>query len=60
MNDFFAHFKYFPKYPPRLDFDRVAFAKELDQCIEDDFDYTIKKYGTIPTNWFDTSDIIID
>ncbi len=40
------------------DFDE--FSRLIDKCIADDFDYTIKKYGTIPPENFDLPDIIID
>ena len=29
-----------------MDFDQDAYAEELLKCVEDNFDYTIKKYGT--------------
>jgi hypothetical protein len=29
-----------------MDFDQDVYAEELLKCVEDDFDYTIKKYGT--------------
>ena len=60
VNRFFEHFSYFSKYPPHLNFDRKAFAEELDKCVEDDFDYTIKKYGAIPTKQLGLPKIIID
>ena len=43
---FVKHFKYSPKFPSAMDFDQDAYAEELLKCVEDDFDYTIKKYGT--------------
>lgn len=60
MNQFFDYFKYFPQYPPRLDFDRIEFAKVLNKCVDDGFDYTIEKYGTKPINWFCIPDVIVD
>ena len=43
---FVKHFKYSPNFPSAMDFDQDAYAEELLKCVEDDFDYTIKKYGT--------------
>ena len=45
---FIHHFGYDPKTPNNIDFDQDAYAEELLKCVEDDFDYTIEKYGTIP------------
>ena len=50
MMDFAKHFKYSPELPSDLFFDQDEYAEELMKCIEDDFDYTIEKYGTrVPT-----------
>lgn len=40
-------FKYSPEFPPDLYFDQEEYAELLLKCIEDDFDYTIEKYGTV-------------
>ncbi len=40
------HFGYCAAFPEGLDFDQDEYADELLKCIEDDFDYTIEKYGT--------------
>ena len=41
------HFGYCAAFPKNLDFDQDEYADELLKCIEDDFDYTIEKYGTV-------------
>ncbi|MCD7950269.1 MAG: hypothetical protein LUG12_08445 [Erysipelotrichaceae bacterium] len=51
ISDFVDLFEYFPNYPDNIDFDQIEFAKELEKCVEDHFDYTIEKYGTIPKVW---------
>ena len=43
---FIDHFGYCAAFPEGLDFDQDEYADELLKCIEDDFDYTIEKYGT--------------
>lgn len=45
---FFNHFLYSPELPENVDFDQDSYADELLKCVEDDFDYTIEKYGTVP------------
>lgn len=45
---FMMHFEYFPNLPEELEFDILAYIKLLEQCILEDFDYTIKLYGTKP------------
>ena len=45
---FVHHFGYGPECPPTIDFDQDAYAEELEKSVEDDFDYTIEKYGTVP------------
>ncbi len=47
ISNFNRIFEYFPNYPENIDFDQIEYAKELEKCIEDNFDYTIEKYGTI-------------
>lgn len=41
-------FGYFPNHPNEIDFDVEVYIKLLEQCISEDFDYTIKLYGTKP------------
>lgn len=43
---FVLHFDYNPNFPPNLDFNQEEYAELLLKCIEDNFDYTIEKYGT--------------
>lgn len=54
------HFKYAPNLPPNLDFDQEEYADLLLKCIEDDFDYTIEKYGTIVPKKMPRPEIIWD
>ena len=54
---FFRHFGYFPKLPPNIDFDQDAYAALLDKCVEENFDYTIEKYGTVPSKPYWESEI---
>ena len=50
MITFAEHFGYIPKLPREIFFNQDEYAEELMKCIEDDFDYTIEKYGTrVPT-----------
>ncbi len=57
----FAHkFEYYPSYPQNINFDQLEYAKELEKCIEDNFDYTIEKYGTIPSLKLGLPDVILD
>lgn len=52
--NFIKKFHYCPQLPSDVDFDQDDYANELNRCIEDNFDYTIEKYGTIPkekTGW---------
>lgn len=44
---FVDHFCYSPNFPPDLFFDQEEYADLLLKCIEDNFDYTIEKYGTV-------------
>ena len=46
---FFYHFGYHPELPPNIDFDQDAYAALLDKCVDENFDYTIEKYGTVPS-----------
>lgn len=48
QRQFIRHFHYLPKYPPKIDFDQDEFALLLLRCVNDNFDYTVKEYGTIP------------
>ncbi len=59
---FYMHFNYSPELPPDVDFDQDVYADELLKCVEDDFDYTIEKYGTRVPDFskFGTTEIIID
>lgn len=43
-----------------MDFDQDAYAEELLKCVEDNFDYTIKKYGTVPKTEQPKPEIIWD
>lgn len=45
---FIQHFGYAPELPQSIDFDQDAYAEEIEKCVKDNFDYTIKKYGTVP------------
>ena len=44
---FVEYFHYSPNFPTDLFFDQEEYADLLLKCIEDDFDYTIEKYGTV-------------
>lgn len=44
--EFIFHFGYWAELPSEVDFDQSAYADDLIKCVEDDFDYTIEKYGT--------------
>jgi hypothetical protein len=52
---FIEHFGYYPNH-----FDQDAYAEELLKCVADDFDYTIKKYGTVPKTEQPEPEIIWD
>ncbi|MCD7949077.1 MAG: hypothetical protein LUG12_02280 [Erysipelotrichaceae bacterium] len=60
LYDFISKFDYYPKYPREIGFDQIEYAKELEKCIEDNFDYTIEKYGTIPSKKLGRPDVILD
>ena len=53
---FWDHFLYSPNLPPNLDFDQDEYAELLLKCIEDDFDYTIELYGTVPRPFDETKE----
>ncbi len=57
---FSLFFDYYPNYPENTDFDQLEYAKELEKCVEDKFDYTIEKYGTIPSQKLGLPDVILD
>ncbi|MGN0480341.1 MAG: hypothetical protein ACI4EV_02085 [Lachnospiraceae bacterium] len=44
---FYDAFNYAPNLPSEVDFDVNEYVSVLDKCIEDKFDYTIEKYGTV-------------
>ena len=62
--EFLNKFHYCPEAP----FDAVMenrkaseeYCKVLQKCIDDDFDYTIKLYGTVPKKSEGLPDIIFD
>ena len=43
-----------------MDFDQEEYAELLLKCVEDNFDYTIEKYGTKPKKDEPLPDIIWD
>lgn len=53
-------FHYCPEFPPDLLFDQEEYADLLLKCIEDDFDYTIEKYGTVVPKKMPKPEIIYD
>ena len=57
---FVMHFDYCPNFPPNLDFNQEEYAELLLKCIEDDFDYTIEKYGTVVPKKMPRPEIIWD
>lgn len=62
---FNEHFEYYCELPydDLLDNGETAldeFKKVIDKCIEDNFDYTIEKYGTRPLPKGNPDDILID
>lgn len=57
---FVSHFNYSPNFPQNMDFNQEEYVELLLKCIEDNFDYTIKKYGTVVPKDTPLSDIIID
>lgn len=58
------HFGYMCQIPQSAEIesekDFKEFSDVVDKCIEDNFDYTIEKYGTVPPKHFDLPKIIID
>ena len=57
---FVMHFDYCPSFLPNLDFNQEEYADLLLKCIEDDFDYTIEKYGTVVPKKMPIPEIIWD
>lgn len=57
---FVLHFDYNPNFPPNLDFNQEEYAELLLKCIEDNFDYTIEKYGTVVPKKMSRPKIIVD
>ncbi len=60
LYSFINTFEYYPNYPSNIGFDQIAYAKELEKCVNDHFDYTIEKYGTIPSKKLGPAEIIYD
>ncbi len=60
MTDFLKTFRYLPNYPQNMGFNQIEFAKELEKCVEDNFDYTIEKYGTLPSKNLGRPSVIYD
>ncbi len=58
------HFGYGCQFPreARIDSEKdfKEFSDLIDKCIADNFDYTIEKYGTVPSKNFGLPKIIID
>ncbi len=61
---FSRHFGYGCKIPGYMEIDSERdfnkFSDLIDKSIEDDFDYTIEAYGTVPPKYLKTPEIIID
>lgn len=57
---FIYHFGYYPEFPPTIEFNQELFADELLKCVEDDFDYTVEKYGTKVKKEMPRPEIIYD
>ena len=57
---FVLHFDYNPNFPPNLDFNQEEYAELLLKCIEDNFDYTIEKYGAVVPKKMSRPKIIVD
>ena len=47
ISRFFGHFGYHLEFPPNIDFDQDEYAELLNKCVNENFDYTIKEYGTV-------------
>lgn len=45
---FHERFGYTPNYPEEINFNQDEYAELLDKSVNDNFDYTIEKYGTDP------------
>ncbi len=58
--EFIKHFHYIPETPNEIDFDEKEYETLLLKCIEDDLDYTIEKYGTIPAKESEYPEVFID
>lgn len=56
---FIEEFGYAPEFPMEINFNQEEYGNILAKCIEDKFDYTIEKYGTIPGKP-GYSDVLID
>ena len=57
IGSFLDHFGYFPGLPPTIDFNEEEYAALLDKCVEENFDYTIEAYGTVPSKPYWESEI---
>ena len=53
-------FGYCPQIPNEIDFDQDAYADDLQKSITDNYDYTIKKYGTQVPKKYPKPEIIVD
>ena len=63
IDKFFDNFGYFSELPPNVDFDEEEYADLLLKCVDDNFDYTIEMYGTVPSksHWeYKDLEVIID
>ncbi|MCD7893807.1 MAG: hypothetical protein LUG60_08920 [Erysipelotrichaceae bacterium] len=60
LYNFINTFEYYPDYPSKVGFNQIEYAKELEKCVIDNFDYTIEKYGTIPSRKLGLATIIYD
>lgn len=58
--DFVLHFGYCPQIPNEIDFDQSKYADDLLKSVVDNYDYTIKKYGTQVPKKYPKPKIIID
>ena len=53
-------FVHCPQIPNEIDFDQDAYADDLQKSITDNYDYTIKKYGTQVPKKYPKPEIIVD
>lgn len=60
IHNFICTFDYYPNYPSNIGFDQIEYAKELEKCVADNFDYTIEKHGTVPPVWTGYQNVILD